>query len=320
MNINRSLSFDKSIVKPDAISAKLDELIKRGNKEIKKEIALHPNTPSKTLVKLFRDHSEQVLNHPTLSLILLENPDFLEKLFNESSYYWNSLSKFPQFFIEWAVNHPQVSIRSKIAGNHYIPISFLNKLAQDIDKNVRVSVAGTLCISDRNFEWLHEEKAINRTVNNHSDAAFKIIGQLAQDKDMNVRYVVANNTGTPIYILEQLSFDPHWQVREAVARNRQTPKTVLRRLFQSENKSIVESIARNRNIPNDLMEICAGSENYRFRYFIADNSSTSKTILTKLAFDRDISVRQQVANNPNTPPKIIEQLGKENVRKEDIPF
>ncbi len=54
MNNNRSLSFDESIVKPDATSAELDELIKSGNEEIKKAIASHPNTSPETLVKLCR--------------------------------------------------------------------------------------------------------------------------------------------------------------------------------------------------------------------------------------------------------------------------
>ncbi len=100
MDNNRSSSSDELIVKPDATSAELDELMKTGNKEIKKAIALHPNTSPETLVKLFRDYSEQVLNNSALSLILLEDPNFLDRLPNEPDFYLNSLSEFPQFFIE----------------------------------------------------------------------------------------------------------------------------------------------------------------------------------------------------------------------------
>lgn len=321
MDSNRSLSSDDLILKPDATSTELNQLMKIGNEEIKKAIASHPNTSPEALVKLCRDYPKQVLNNSALNLILLENPDFLEKLDNAACLYLNSISKFPQFLIECAVNHSQASIRSNIASNPYLPINYLDKLAQDIDRNVRISVAGTICMSDQNFEWLHGKKAINRTVNHHPHITFKIISQLAKDKDGNVRYVVANNTGTPILILEQLSFDSYLCVREAVARNLQTPEKVLRRLFQSKYESVAQSVAKNRNIPYDLMEICAASDNHKLRYFIADNSSTSKAILTKLALDQDISVRRKVANNSHTPSKIIEQLAKEGIRKnEDIPF
>ena len=308
------MDFNESIIKPNATSAELDKLVKTGSKEVKKKIALHPNTSPKTLVELFPNYPEQVLNNPALDLILLENPDFLEQLCKSYDYIC-SLAKLPTFFIRWAVNHAQQSIRLLIADNHYIPIDDLQKLAHDVNYEVRVSVASNVCISNRNFEWLYGESATDRRVNLYPDAALKIICQLAQDKHFNVRYVVANSTGTPGHIIEQLSFDPHPDVRNAVARNSKASEEVLRRLVQDKDRTVVEAIARNPNIPRDLMEICATCKNKGIRYFVAGNPNATKSILTKLASDVDTMVRQNVANNSNTPPEIIEQLAREEIVK-----
>lgn len=305
------MDFNESIIKPDATLAELDKLVKTKSDEVKKKIALHPNTSPNTLVELFPDYPEQVLNNPTLDLILLENPDFLEQLCKPDACVY-PLAKLPTFFVEWAVNHPQPSIRSLAANNYYIPIDYLEKLAHDVDHEVRVCVASNVCISNRNFEWLYGESAIDRTVNLYPDAALEILCQLAQDKHFNVRYVVANNTGTPSHIIEQLSFDPHPSVRNAVALNHKASEKVLRRLFNEEDASFVENIATNRNIPHDLMEICAASKK-KIRCFIADNPSATKDILIKLASDSDALVRHKVANNSNTPPEIIEQLARKRI-------
>lgn len=334
MDNNCSSSSEDLIVKPDATSAELDELMKTGNIEIKKAIASHPNTSPETLIKLCKDYSDfsftgysqEVLKNPALSLILLENSDFLDRILYESDLVLNSITKFPKFIIKWSVNHPHRAVRSQIAGNHYIPIECLNKLAKDLEYLVRVSVAGTVCMSERDFEWLFGRTAKDRTVNYHPDLALKILYQLAEDKNHNVRYAVARNTGTPVHILEQLSFDLHPHVRSSIAGNQQTPEKVLIRLFQSEYKSlteykpVAESVARNKNIPYDLMEICAASDDDRLRYFIAGNSSATKNVLTKLACDKNRNIRQQVANNSNTSSQIIEQLAKEGIEKTDIPF
>ena len=311
--------FDESII-TDATSAELDKLMKTGSDEVKKKIALHPNTSPKTLVELFENYPEQVLNNPVLNLILLEHPDFLEQLCKPYDYI-NSLAKLPIFFVEWAVNHPQPSIRLLIADNNYVPINFLQKLAHDVDYDVRIYVASNVCMSDRNFESLYRESATNRTVNLYPDAALKIVCQLAQDKHFDVRYVVANNTGTPSYIIEQLSFDPHPSVRNAVARNSKVSEEVLRRLVKDKDPTVVEAVARNLSIPHDLMEICAASKNKKIRYSVAENPKATKSILIKLASDVDTIVRQEVANNSNTPPEIIEQLAGEGIIKGgEIPF
>ena len=322
-------------IEPNATAAELDELLRTADSEIKKAIALHPNTSPETLIELCKynpdddsyiNYFEYVLDNPVLSLIMLEHPDFLARLDIESYLFFNNSAKLPEFIINWAVNHSDYSIRSLIATNQYISINYLEKLAEDLNTQVRASVGENVCMSDKDFERLYNQKAIDRTVNCDRDRALKIIRQLAKDRDKNVRIVVARNTGTPISILERLSFDSDLQVLDAVAKNPQTPEAIIKSLFQkdlqssSEYKPIAEYIAMNLSIPIDLMEICANSEHYWVLSLIADNPSTSQEILDKLAKNNDRIIRIQVANHPNTSPKTTEYLEREGISKDDIPF
>jgi len=137
MDSNSSHSSDELIIKLDATSVELDELMQTKNEAVRKAVVLHPNTSPETLIKLFGDYYdsscsidylEQVFKNPSLELILLEQPDFFDRLLNQpySSIY--SRRRFPRFFIDCAVNHAEASVRSDIAANYYIPISCLNEL------------------------------------------------------------------------------------------------------------------------------------------------------------------------------------------------
>lgn len=316
MDNNDLLSAEDFLIKPDATAAEIDELLKTANSEVKKAIALHPNTSPETLIKLCeynpynrssRSYYEYVVYNPVISLILLEYPDFLDRLYRRSLHFSHDSAKLPEFVVDWAVNHSGYWIRSQIAANRHISIECLEKLAQDLSSMVRIAVAINICTYNRDFE--QSDKTADRTVNYYRDRALKIICQLAEDKNEYIRSVLAGNTGTPISILEQLSFDLDTEVLYAVAGNSQTPASTIRRLFQRDIKTarklLARAIAGNRGIPIDLMKICASSEDSRLRSNIAGNPSATKEILAKLAKDSDLYVRQQVAINPNTSPETM---------------
>ena len=53
---NSSQSSNEPIIDPDATSAELDRLLQIKDKAVRKAIALHPNTPPETLIKLFGEY------------------------------------------------------------------------------------------------------------------------------------------------------------------------------------------------------------------------------------------------------------------------
>ena len=99
-------TWEKIIINPDATSTELTKIAAIEHRNIAKAIAKHPNTPPDLLVKLFSKFPIEVLTNPSLNLLLLENPKFLEELYNGfTNIFIQDNIEIPNFFIEWAVNH-----------------------------------------------------------------------------------------------------------------------------------------------------------------------------------------------------------------------
>jgi len=114
---------------------KLYELAKSRNGVILAKIAQNPNCPPDLLISLFPDNPCDVLNNEILELILLEMPDFLEKLRQEASFCF-SLYRLPDRLFEFT-KYFSIELRREIVENPYIPICYLEKLIDDKDNYVR---------------------------------------------------------------------------------------------------------------------------------------------------------------------------------------
>ena len=87
----------------------------------------NPNSPPDLLIKLFNKYPYEVLNNPVLELILLEMPDFLERLRQErSSFFWGQF--LPDRLFELTPYFSD-NLRQYIAQNSSTPASYLAKLA-----------------------------------------------------------------------------------------------------------------------------------------------------------------------------------------------
>ena len=111
---------------------------------------------------------------------------------------------------------------------------------------------------------------------------FEIISKLAQDKNANIRWNVAENTSTPPETLLKLAQDKDLDVRYSVAKNTSTPPELLLKLSQDKDVLV--------------------------RYYVARNNSTPPETLLKLAQDKDVGVRSSVAQNNSTPPEVLLKL------------
>lgn len=162
-------------------SDRLRELAQTRNKAVRKVVAQNPNTPTDVLLKLFYEFPLQVLNNPVLDLLLLENPNFLEELYQANTSVFSEY-ELPFFFLEWAVNHSNEDIRADVAHSPLIQRCFLEHLAQDKVVEVRCSVAA-------NF-----------------NTPTHILKRLAEDKDVRVRLDVACNCNNslPLALRKQL--------------------------------------------------------------------------------------------------------------------
>jgi hypothetical protein len=199
------------------------------NRDIYKAVAQNPNTPPNLLLALYADFPLQVLNNPVLDLLVLENPNFLDRLCQTS---YNSVFQedgLPFFFLERAIRHPNDFVRIAVANSPATPQFFLEQLAQDREVDVRCAVAANYNTPKR------------------------ILEQLAKDSDRHVRLSVANNPYTPPSLngslLEQLALDEMIYIRRTIAENYNTPASTLERLAQDWDAKVRRAVAENPNTP-----------------------------------------------------------------------
>ncbi|WP_052055350.1 element excision factor XisI family protein [Myxosarcina sp. GI1] len=124
--------YGQPSIKTNATSAELIKLASVGHDFINNKIAQHPNTPPELLIKLFSKFPVQVLTNSNLDLIIIENQNFLEQLYESfPNCFYQKYIDIPTFFIEWAANHLRKDIRAKVASSYQIPDLLLKKLIND---------------------------------------------------------------------------------------------------------------------------------------------------------------------------------------------
>ncbi len=123
----------------DTSEKNLAELIKSGDPAICQQVARHLNASPETLRKLFFQFPQAVLSNSALDLLLLENPNFFTELYTANPNCFNET--LLSFYLDWAANYDDISIRYSIAIGIKTPQSILDKLAEDRDLSVVECVA-----------------------------------------------------------------------------------------------------------------------------------------------------------------------------------
>ncbi|MGF1489302.1 MAG: hypothetical protein ACFBSE_19615 [Prochloraceae cyanobacterium] len=175
---------------PNTSAAKLQEILDLENTELCHAIAIDPNTSPEILLELFKICPLEVLNNPVLDLILLEIPNFYDRLLSKHNAVLYEQKKLPLFMLEAALNHPDPNVNRSLAMRPNLPGEYLEILANK------------------------EANGILQIVETHKNTPIHIIEKLAEDRDDNVRSCLALNRNIPIHILESA---PPERSRETVA-------------------------------------------------------------------------------------------------------
>lgn len=126
-----------------------------GDPIIKAAIAQNPNTPPEILLELAGDYLAEIGENPAIDLILLENPDFIEKIYDKHFVMiFKNGKKFkiigyerlllPAWFVKLCLDSANSSLRELIASNRNSKRCDLEKLAKDPDLKVKIAVAANI--------------------------------------------------------------------------------------------------------------------------------------------------------------------------------
>lgn len=207
-------NLEKEALNPNTSANRLRDLSKNLDQKIRQAIAQNPNTPPDVLVKLCGRFPLQVLHNPVLNLILLEIPNFFEKIYDANKLVFYKY-KLPDFFLEWAICNVNETIRTSVASSPTTPEKYLEILSQDTQSFIRLQVAANYNSPAHILEKLAQDRdtSVRKSVARNPNVTTKTLEKLAQDDIVEVRREVAANYNTPFQVLDKLARDPSLLVR-----------------------------------------------------------------------------------------------------------
>lgn len=145
-----------------------------GDDAIYRAVARNPNTPPDTLKELFSEHGcpFEVLDNPVLELLLLENSNFINELFENHIYHFYDREEPFECLDTWAASHQNKFIRIAVAKNLEALEIVLEELVQDSDREVRLAIANNKMTARDALKKLFEDEDIkvrNAAMKNYNE-------------------------------------------------------------------------------------------------------------------------------------------------------
>lgn len=314
----------------------------------RQNVAANPNTPTEVLLDLGAEFSEQLLDNPIFSLLLLENPNLVNEISISTLISFLKQEKVPISLLEQAINRrydatevllddvfnekastpkPHARLGMALAMNAQTPPTVLEELIECWDSQVQeaarlhVNWAGEMqqgwdeaaCEAIQITTLEYNEREYIRHLANRGLIPARIINQLVRHKD--IRLVIAAHPNTSLKRPKHLAKNN--DVSQPIACNPNIPVELLEQLAQNQDGGIRLYVAMNPNTPVQLLELLAQDKTPGVRIHVAKNPNAPVQLLELFAQDEDKWIRRTVASNPNTPLMLVDELLKQLAQDEN---
>ncbi|MDY6803672.1 MAG: hypothetical protein SXA11_07685 [Cyanobacteriota bacterium] len=322
---------------PNAEPELLRELAGSEEDFIRKNVAANPNTPKEVLWWLGEKFPTEVLDNAVFPLLLLENPNLIENIPQNTMINFLQCSTVPISFMEWAVKidysnkwalltHWRERVGLSLAMNGQTPRTILEELVRS--ENTPVAEVAELHVNyageieedwQEEFRyqmarWLRFLNGIHYPGDIGDSYFFSILASiglvpqfllelLVRDWQVFARYLAASTNALSVNLLEELGRDSQPEVRGAVARNPNAPAELLELLALDESLGVRSGVAENVNAPPKVLEELARDKQSEVRGAVAKNPNAPAYLLEELARDPGIFIT--VASNPNAPKSVF---------------
>lgn len=247
-------------------------------------VAKNPNAPTDTLLMLGFLLPADFIQNPILPLLILENPNFIDKNYNTQI----AIACHPETpvnILKYLMESGRPGVLKYIAQNPNTPVEFLEKMAEEA---IRKPIT---------LDETPEGIAKNPKTPAH------ILEKLA---------VYMNNIKIdPIWFTEN-SEECQFNLAIALAEHPNTSAYIWEQLVSSQNPSIRQYLVKYYNLPVTLLERLAKDSNKYVRLAIAEKTTNPHHIIRQLAQDKDRQVKEAVVNNSSTPILLLDELAKGN--------
>ena len=234
----------------------------------------NPNTPKQLLLWLGQRYPQELLQNPSLSLFLLEEPGLFHQIpHNTLAAILEQIAPLPSFIIEGALSTEDHHASYVFARTPQTPPQILTHFAS------------------------HQDYGVRRTVAQNPSTPPALLESMIQDGKMTVRFGVAQNPSTPLWLLEHLAKSRHHAMRSAVAQNRGLPRWLQEELARDPHEAVRQEIAQNPSTPEEILQILLRDEHPAVPGRIAENPKAPLAILEGLAQHPELQVREELVSS-----------------------
>jgi hypothetical protein len=246
----------------------LQQLASTKDRELRKQVAINPNTPTDVLWQLGIDFPEEILANPIFELLQLEHLDLAAEIPPCTLTSLLQCDRVPRSFMEYAVKQQDYSLWLAVAYNPQTPAPLLERLAH---KSRR------------------QDRELLRAVAAHPNTPPDLLSDLVEIS-YNVARVVAENPQTPVSVLQKVlqlygkSYGLDRMFTTLVALHPHLNPQLLLQMYLAPDETAARSL------------------------WLAKQSTTPSAQLVELAATSWDVLHLAVARHPNTPTAAIEQI------------
>jgi hypothetical protein len=299
---------------PATLAKRLRDLADDHDVGVRRNVAANPNTPEDALLKHESDPDDAVRRNvaanPSLRVETLQ--EFAKKRNVLLDHGLAQNPKTPVPILKRLAMHMDVEVRVAVAANRNATGKMLCILAADRSEKVRYSIAKNFSVA----QFLKAEVDISEEID--SSQMNGTLEKLVNDEDDAVRGALAANQNVGDGILHKLANDPKPEVLLAVAGNRTTPLPVLRTL-SLRSEPLCHAVAGNKSVPADMLDEFARHTSMRVKLAVAEHPNTGAALLDELAGNENLAVRQGVAANPSASVERLEMLLEDDETEDHVP-
>lgn len=280
----------------------------------------HPDMPSEGLIKLAHAVEDKWSAQRFLEISSL--PQVAQEVLAKISPK-DDLTEITQ----WSID-PKAEARKRAATHPHIPLSVLEQLIQDKNKQVRLLAEISYCASTQTCDSAERSAKIQILLKQliSQDAEFKrevcrlkncpteLIEVISKEKNLwPMAQELASNPNTPVSVLVKLAklerkSDWPFNVHREVIENPATTKEVLQQLLLFKSAKLRGAVAFAHQTPLDLILGLEKDPEVTVRVAIAKRHDSPKNILASLASDTEVAVRLAVAERADLDMALREKL------------
>lgn len=300
----QSLELTRIVAKNANADPELLRLLSTSTDYITRQnVAINPNTPTPILLDLGAEFPQELLANPILSLLLLENVNFLEQIPLKALRSLVKQDNVPEILVvQYAIKESDKHFLLDLTINPQTSLNILEKLITT--KDADVLEAAKLHINyprpkKDDYENIVKQKIIELSQDIITGDYYKVIALIILKLIPNELIDCMSQTRIGECLLQEIKKCSSYS-------ELYIPISLVEKF--AKNSRFGSRILSDPNTPVSILTKLAEDKNNSLRFAIASNPNTPISTLEKLAEDTDKSVRLNLVLNPNTPIAIAEKI------------